>query len=78
MDRPKIGFDLPIYKWLMEDLSYLLEEYLGEKAIKESMVFNPNYVKELVLKFKNNSFRYNAVIWRMLVFQMWYKKWMTS
>lgn len=78
MDRPKVGFDLPIYKWLKEDLSYLLEEYLGEKAIIESMVFNPEYVKELVFKFRNNSFRYNAVIWRLLVFQMWYKKWMTS
>jgi asparagine synthase (glutamine-hydrolysing) len=78
MDRPKVGFDLPIYKWLKEDLSYLIEEYLGERAIKESMVFNPEYVRDLVHKFKNNSLRYNAVIWRLLVFQMWYKRWMAT
>lgn len=78
MNRPKIGFDLPIYKWLKVDLSYLLDEYLGDQAIKKSMVFNPDYVRELVFKFKNNSLRYNAVIWRLLVFQMWYKRWMTN
>lgn len=78
MDRPKVGFDFPIYEWLKNDLSYLLEEYLSEKAIKESMIFNPEYVRALVVKFKNNSLRYDFLIWRIIFFQMWYKRWLTN
>lgn len=78
MDRPKVGFDLPIYKWLKKDLSYLIEEYLGEKAITESNVFHYPYIAELVSKFKSNKLRYNSLIWRLLVFQMWYKRWMQT
>jgi asparagine synthase (glutamine-hydrolysing) len=55
-----------------------LEEYLSEKAIKESMIFNPEYVRALVVKFKNNSLRYDFLIWRIIVFQMWYKRWLTN
>lgn len=78
MDRPKIGFDLPIYKWLKEDLSFLLNDYLSEKAILETGVFNYNYVKELIYKFNNEGLRFKTIIWRILIFQMWYKRWMNN
>ena len=76
MDRPKIGFDLPIYKWLKEDLSYLIDDYLNEQAIKNSNLFDSKYVNELVKQFRNGKLRYNMQIWRILVIQMWYRRWM--
>lgn len=75
MDRPKVGFDLPIYKWLKEDLSYLIDTFLCEKEIRTSNVFNYNCVSKMVIEFKKDSLRYNVIIWRLLIFQMWYKKW---
>ena len=47
MDRPKTGFSLPIYNWLMSDLSYLLEEYLNEQAINQSSYLIQNLSKQL-------------------------------
>ncbi len=75
MDRPKIGFDLPIYKWLKGELGYLLDESLNKEYIAKQGIFNPEYIQQIVNGFKNNSFRYNGLIWNLLVFQMWAKKW---
>jgi asparagine synthase (glutamine-hydrolysing) len=75
MDRPKVGFDLPIYKWLKEDLSYLIDHYLNVTSIAKGEFFNPNYVEHLVKQFKTGELRYVAIIWRLLIFQMWHERW---
>lgn len=77
MDRPKVGFDLPIYKWLKADLAYLIDENLSSIEINKSGYFSPEYVNRLVLQFKHDKLLYKPVIWRLLMFQMWYKVWMS-
>lgn len=62
-------------KVLKEDLSYLIDTFLCEKEIRTSNVFNYNCVSKMVIEFKKDSLRYNVIIWRLLIFQMWYKKW---
>ncbi len=78
MDRPKMGFDLPIYDWLKGDLEYLMAEYLSTSKLNEHQIFNPNYVKILISEFKMNKLLYKEIIWRLIVFQMWYEKWITD
>lgn len=75
MDRPKAGFSLPIYSWLRGDLSYLLEGYLSEEALNASGLFNVTFLLQEVEKFKQNKLHYNPVIWYLLMFQMWHKRW---
>ncbi len=75
MDRPKIGFDLPIFKWLRGDLNYLIKEFLSEEKIKMVGVFCPIAVKNILNKFEKNLLMYNDIIWRLLQFQMWYLRW---
>ncbi|MEO8109968.1 MAG: asparagine synthase (glutamine-hydrolyzing) [Ginsengibacter sp.] len=76
MDRPKTGFSLPIASWLRGDLSYLLDEYLNASSIKKSGVLNEKYVGQLLRLFKNKRLHDESIIWRILQFQMWYRKWM--
>lgn len=76
LDRPKTGFDLPIFKWLKGDLSYLMDEYLNERSIKETGIFNHKFVSKIVVEFRSSNFRYAHIIWRLLQFQMWHKQWM--
>jgi asparagine synthase (glutamine-hydrolysing) len=78
MDRPKMGFDLPIYKWLREDLSYLIDEFLSPKCVKEYGCFNAEQVSKIVTSFRAGTLRYESIIWRLIHFQMWYKRWMTK
>jgi asparagine synthase (glutamine-hydrolysing) len=76
VDRPKAGFSLPIYKWLTGDLHYLIDEYLNKKVISESHLFNSDFVTQQVDLFKEDKFYYKPIIWKLLMFQMWYFKWM--
>lgn len=76
MDRPKSGFSMPIYAWLRGDLSHLIDEYLSEEALAWSGLFDVAFVSQQVTLFKNRKLHYTPLIWYLLMFQMWWKKWM--
>lgn len=76
LDRPKTGFTIPINSWLIKDMSYLLEENLNSAVIAESSIFQPITVDKLRKEFLKGQEDDCAIIWRLLQFQMWYKRWM--
>lgn len=76
MDRPKTGFNLPINKWLRGDLKYLIETHMNPESLAASGLFNVPFITDQIDKFKSNKLHYTPIIWYMLMFQMWYKKWM--
>lgn len=75
MDRPKSGFSLPIYSWLRDELSYLVDEHLNEKELSVSGFFDVKFLLRQIELFKLNKLHYSPLIWKMLMFQMWYKRW---
>jgi asparagine synthase (glutamine-hydrolysing) len=77
MDRPKAGFTLPINKWMQGDLKYLLDEYLSDKALAQTGLFNVKFTTSRVKMFHNKKLHYVPLIWKLLMFQMWYQKWMS-
>jgi len=76
MERPKMGFAIPIKNWLANELKDHLEEYLDEKLLKEQGIFNVGFVTKLKHDFLAGKKEYELKIWYLLMFQMWYKKWM--
>lgn len=74
MERPKQGFAIPIYNWLKNDLSYLLEHYLSSERLKKQGLFNVKFVRDELERFKINDID-SSLIWHMLVFQMWFDRW---
>jgi asparagine synthase (glutamine-hydrolysing) len=74
MDRPKMGFAIPLTSWLGNELKGLVMEYLGEDNLKHGL-FNTREVKRLVTDFYNGRTEKYLKIWSLLMFQMWYKKW---
>lgn len=76
MDRPKMGFVMPINRWLKNELAFLLDENLNRKSIAGSGIFNTDFVCDAVDRFKRGKLHNVQFIWKMLMFQMWYKKWM--
>lgn len=76
MDRPKTGFSLPVVKWLQGDLSYLIDKHLNVESLKMSGLFNEQFVRKQVKLFEQDKFHYTPFIWKLLMFQMWYEKWM--
>ncbi len=76
MDRPKTGFTVPIYSWLKTDLRYLIDENLNFVSIQDSDIFNFESVEKIKHQFFNDELDDVTIIWKLLQFQMWYKKWM--
>lgn len=78
LDRPKQGFDIPIMKWIRKDMNWLIEDHLNPIRIKSQGIFNVKTIENIVSRFnqEENSF-YDKLVWQLLIFQMWYQKWMT-
>ena len=75
MDRPKMGFAIPIADWLRTELRDLLETYLSEERIKKEGFFNWEYVLKLKTQFLLGKKEYDLKIWYLLMFEMWMEKW---
>lgn len=75
MDRPKMGFAIPIADWLSKDLRDLVESFLNKEVIEEQGIFNWQYVDKIKTAFYSGKKEYDVKIWYFLQFQMWLEKW---
>lgn len=78
MDRPKMGFGIPISNWLSNDLKVYVDRYFDEAFILKQGVFNNNEVQRIRKAFLNGKQERAEKIWFILMFQMWYDKWMNN
>lgn len=76
MDRPKMGFGIPVFQWLRKDLRPYVDEFMNETALMEHGLFKKEGVLHIVNRFMAGDRNYDNLFWYLLVFQMWYKKWM--
>lgn len=78
MDRPKMGFAIPIENWLTTDLKEQVEFYLNDKKIETQNIFSGDFVRQLKFDFYGGKKELAQKLWYVLMFQMWYEKWMTT
>lgn len=76
LQRPKHGFSLPIYAWLQTDLRELMLSYLSDSMIAGSAVLDRKFVAARVREFLKGNNNVGLFIWKTLMFQMWYYRWM--
>jgi asparagine synthase (glutamine-hydrolysing) len=76
MDRPKMGFAIPIENWLMTDLKDKVFYYLNKQKIEDQHIFASQVIEKLKSDFYSGKKEYALKIWYVLMFQMWYEKWM--
>jgi asparagine synthase (glutamine-hydrolysing) len=76
MERPKMGFAIPLAAWLSNELKDLVEENLSDASLAEHGLFNVAEVRTIVADFFNGRKEKHLKVWNLLMFQMWYKKWM--
>lgn len=76
LNRPKMGFAIPIANWLTTELRPVVEDYIHEQRIREQGIFNWEYVSKLKSGFLGGKKEFDVKIWYLLMFQMWYEKWM--
>jgi asparagine synthase (glutamine-hydrolysing) len=76
MERPKMGFAIPVEKWLSNELKPLVEHYLSAAMVKPHGLFKAEEAEKLSRDFFNGRKEKYLKVWHMLMFQMWYHKWM--
>lgn len=76
MDRPKMGFSIPLVSWLFNNLKDQVAYYLGNEFILKQGIFNLFAIQELMRRFElRKDINFANKIWNILIFQMWYSKW---
>ena len=76
MDRPKQGFGVPITQWFKDDLKEYFMVYLSASRLDSEGVFNSSEVISLRDRYLNGDTEGAGRLWRILMFQMWYERWM--
>ncbi|PKP23203.1 MAG: asparagine synthase (glutamine-hydrolyzing) [Bacteroidetes bacterium HGW-Bacteroidetes-21] len=77
MRKPKHGFEIPVEKWMKNELRGLLDEYTQPSYIERQGVFNINVIQALKKKsLATMSGDTPANLWAILVFQYWWKKYL--
>lgn len=75
-NRPKKGFEVPLLKWLRNEMkSIIMDDLLAQKRIEEQGVFHYAEVEKLKQQlFSSNPGDVHARIWGLVVFQWWFRK----
>lgn len=75
VDRPKMGFAIPLGEWLHGDLRHLVNDYLDPSLVEKRGILDPAAVTRAVRAFKAHDELATNKVWSMLAFQMWHERW---
>lgn len=73
--RKKQGFGVPLSKWFTKELKDFTLETLSNENIKNTGFFDEKEVKNIIDEHMSLQKDNGRKIWNLLVFQMWYNKW---
>lgn len=76
INRPKMGFGVPLSNWLRNELRDWMLDTLEENKIKNQGFLNHNNIKNLIISHLKGSHNHHYELWPILMFQSWYDKWM--
>jgi asparagine synthase (glutamine-hydrolysing) len=76
LDRPKKGFSVPLNEWFKMELKEYLSLYLQKDRLDKEGIFNSSEVMKLKDEYLNGKEDNIHKLWFILIFQMWYEKWM--
>ena len=74
LNRPKMGFPVPLARWFRGEFRPLLDEYvLGERALSRGL-FQPDFLHRLVQEHVTGKADHMERLWTLVNFEMWQRQ----
>lgn len=80
LDRPKVGFGVPLDKWMRGPLREALQDMCSAAYLKNQGIFDARYVHAFISEYLRtgdqgpaSGANYSKVAWAFFVFQQWYR-----
>ena len=83
LERPKVGFSVPLDKWLRGPLKEQLLDYCNQDFLKRQDIFKVSQVQQFIRHYLETGDKgsgtgenYSRFVWAYFVFQKWYQRYM--
>ena len=73
--KPKMGFGIPLGKFITEKLKDEIEFFLNSKEVKNQNLFKLDHYKRKWNEHLEGKRNWQFLIWNFYIFQKWYQKW---
>jgi asparagine synthase (glutamine-hydrolysing) len=74
IDRPKMGFSIPIAKWLRHELKEWAESFLNNQYIEQQNIFHASTIQTIWNQHLSGRYDHSHKLWALLMFQSWYQR----
>ena len=71
VERPKLGFGVPVGSWLRQDLRPWAEDLIAEKRLSDEGFFDPAIVRRVWADHLSGKRNFKDRLWSVLMFQAW-------
>lgn len=85
LDRPKVGFGVPLDKWMRGPLRERLEAMCSMDYLKKQGIFDAQYVNGFINEYLRTGDKgpasganYSKVAWSFFAFQQWYEEYIAA